>query len=330
MWGGGQPAGAGNSSSRYGDGYASPGASLPSRMRGASRRLLRRRANFPKAGETPPSEADGECPLPHAPPRRSSRFRAECREHAAGQSRRVPGPELLRPNPAQRATAHRRESALLRRADDPEDPRDPPRRSEAPGGPRPPSAPPRRATDACRNRRRHRKTRVLRRVLPRTRKDPKRYPGAIALRPLCGRGSGDPGRIRTCGLRIRNPPLYPTELRGRDSNSHLAWSDAADRSRPSLGAPASRRHAREARENVDAGETPALPGRHVHRQNENRWGHDATIARRGGCAIIAHAGARPAPLEGNAAGRCVARSSWGGQPKCSFHARYPAPRPRSP
>ena len=136
----------------------------------------------------------------------------------------------------------------------------------------PPSTPPWRATDACRNRRRHRKTRVLRRVLPRTRKDPKRYPGAIALRSLCGKGSGDPGRIRTCGLRIRNPPLYPTELRGRD----------------------------------------------------------ATIARRGGCAIVAHAGARPAPLEGNAAGRCVARSSWGGQPKCNFSASYPAPRLRSP
>ena len=26
---------------------------------------------------------------------------------------------------------------------------------------------------------------------------------------------GDPGRTRTCDLRIRNPPLYPAELRGR-------------------------------------------------------------------------------------------------------------------
>jgi hypothetical protein len=25
---------------------------------------------------------------------------------------------------------------------------------------------------------------------------------------------GDPGRIRTCGLQIRNLMLYPTELRG--------------------------------------------------------------------------------------------------------------------
>ena len=59
-------------------------------------------------------------------------FRAECREHAAGQPCRVPALDLPRPNIAQRATAHRRESARLRRADDPEDPRDPPRRSEAP------------------------------------------------------------------------------------------------------------------------------------------------------------------------------------------------------
>ena len=57
----------------------------------------------------------------------------------------------------------------------------------------------------------------------------------------------------------------------------LAWSDAANRSRPPLGAPASRRHARAARENVDAGETPpayarasSLPGRRVRRHNENR------------------------------------------------------------
>ena len=50
----------------------------------------------------------------------------------------------------------------------------------------------------------------------------------------------------------------------------LAWSDAANRSRPPLGAPASRRHAREARKNVDAGETSALPGRRVHRHNQNR------------------------------------------------------------
>ena len=47
----------------------------------------------------------------------------------------------------------------------------------------------------------------------------------------------------------------------------LAWSDAADRSRPPLGTLASRRHVREARENADAGETPAFPGRCVHRHN---------------------------------------------------------------
>ena len=27
--------------------------------------------------------------------------------------------------------------------------------------------------------------------------------------------AGDPGRIRTCDLRIRNPSLYPAELRGQ-------------------------------------------------------------------------------------------------------------------
>ena len=60
----------------------------------------------------------------------------------------------------------------------------------------------------------------------------------------------------------------------------LAWSDAADLSRPPLGAPASRRHAREARNNVDAGETPALPGRRVHRHNKNRWFRVAGYANR--------------------------------------------------
>ena len=29
-----------------------------------------------------------------------------------------------------------------------------------------------------------------------------------------------PGRTRTCDLRIRNPPLYPTELRGRRQWGH--------------------------------------------------------------------------------------------------------------
>lgn len=47
---------------------------------------------------------------------------------------------------------------------------------------------------------------------------------------------------------------------------------------------------------------------------------DTTIARRGDCAIVARTGARPAPRvhpgEDNR--------------RCNFHARYPAPRPRSP
>ena len=55
-------------------------------------------------------------------------------------------------------------------------------------------------------------------------------------------------------------------------SSHALW-----RGRAFLGAPASRRHAREARNNVDVGKTPPasaraglLPGRRVHRHNENR------------------------------------------------------------
>ena len=32
------------------------------------------------------------------------------------------------------------------------------------------------------------------------------------------RKSGDPDRIRTCGLQIRNLSLYPTELRGPGDN----------------------------------------------------------------------------------------------------------------
>src|SRR5437868_513724 len=40
---------------------------------------------------------------------------------------------------------------------------------------------------------------------------------ASARRPLHGSGSegGAPGRIRTCGLRLRRPSLYPAELRAR-------------------------------------------------------------------------------------------------------------------
>ena len=37
----------------------------------------------------------------------------------------------------------------------------------------------------------------------------------------------DPGRIRTCDLRIRNPLLYPTELRGRHGAGCLSCFDKA-------------------------------------------------------------------------------------------------------
>ena len=33
--------------------------------------------------------------------------------------------------------------------------------------------------------------------------------------------AGAPDRIRTCGLQIRNLPLYPTELRARDTYNNL-------------------------------------------------------------------------------------------------------------
>ena len=55
------------------------------------------------------------------------------------------------------------------------------------------------------------------------------------------------------------------------SNSHFGPQRCGEPVAAFLGAPASRRHARGARDNVDAGETPALPGRRVHRHNENRW-----------------------------------------------------------
>lgn len=37
--------------------------------------------------------------------------------------------------------------------------------------------------------------------------------------------TGDPGRIRTCGLQIRNLPLYPTELRGHGVSIHAPEGD---------------------------------------------------------------------------------------------------------
>ena len=60
----------------------------------------------------------------------------------------------------------------------------------------------------------------------------------------------------------------------------LAQSDAAGRSQPPLGAPASRRHLRSCALRARAGETPALLGRHVHSQNENRCPGKAGFAPR--------------------------------------------------
>ena len=54
---------------------------------------------------------------------------------------------------------------------------------------------------------------AARAALRKTRRDRPTTPGASVRCP-----AGDPGRIRTCGLRIRNPPLYPTELRGLDAS----------------------------------------------------------------------------------------------------------------
>ncbi len=41
---------------------------------------------------------------------------------------------------------------------------------------------------------------------------------------------GDPGRIRTCGLQIRNLALYPTELRDRDESDDHFTSPCAQKS----------------------------------------------------------------------------------------------------
>ena len=48
-----------------------------------------------------------------------------------------------------------------------------------------------------------------------TKRMPYREPRYAAMKPR----HGDPGRTRTCDLRIRNPSLYPTELRGRDTTN---------------------------------------------------------------------------------------------------------------
>src|SRR5205085_10438253 len=54
-------------------------------------------------------------------------------------------------------------------------------------------------------------------------------------RLACRRGgnakTGDPDRIRTCGLLIRNQSLYPAELRGRRRAGGLAHAPVAVNSR---------------------------------------------------------------------------------------------------
>ena len=152
----------------------SPGPQTPIGTPNAPPRLRAGAPGVPKAGETPPSEAADERSRPHTPPRRPPRSCDEYRKRATGQLR--PGPVPPRPSPVQPTAAHRRESAHVRCADDPEDP--PALRIIA----RWPVAnrltvhsrhPTRlRVIDALQNQLCHRKTRVLCRVPPRTRKRP--------------------------------------------------------------------------------------------------------------------------------------------------------------
>ena len=57
-------------------------------------------------------------------------------------------------------------------------------------------------------------------------------PGAAAFRRWWTKKNGAPGRIRTCGLRLRRPSLYPAELRARRAGK-ASLSDLCRRDRRS-------------------------------------------------------------------------------------------------
>src|SRR5262245_26638265 len=88
----------------------------------------------------------------------------------------------------------------------------------------------------------------------------------------------DPDRNRTCDLRFRKPPLYPTELRGRDRAQNLhtrgyALHDPRDSEKHGLIFPNEGLRDESAPWRVHPGDPPAKPGCEK-RYPEAHFGHE--------------------------------------------------------